>query len=104
MEVLERTGGHTAAARSTTSSCWILNLPASTGAEVLQQIKENEDLRRIPVVVLTTSADEQDVLRMYDLHANCYITKPVELERFLEIVRTIEDFWLTVVRLPAESE
>lgn len=103
MEVLRREGSHADAARPDIVLL-DLNLPRLDGREVLQQVKADEELRRIPVVVLTTSADEQDVLRMYDLHANCYITKPVELDRFLEIVRTIEDFWLTVVRLPADTE
>ena len=103
MEMLAREGAHTEVPRPDIILL-DLNLPRLDGREVLQRIKDDADLRRIPVVVLTTSADEQDVLRMYDLHANCYITKPVELERFLEIVRTIEDFWLTVVRLPHDND
>jgi two-component system, chemotaxis family, response regulator Rcp1 len=78
-----------------------LNLPRKDGREVLAEMKEHPDLRLIPVVVLTTSEAEQDVLRIYELRANCYITKPVDLEKFLTIVRSIEDFWLTVVRLPS---
>lgn len=77
-----------------------LNLPRKDGREVLQEIKSDRDLRLIPVVVLTTSQAEQDILRAYDLHANCYITKPVDLDQFIEIVNTIEDFWLTIVKLP----
>ena len=77
-----------------------LNLPKKDGREVLEEIKADERLRRIPVVVLTTSSSEQDILRTYDLHANCYITKPVDLEQFIEVVKGIEDFWLTVVKLP----
>ena len=77
-----------------------LNLPRMDGREVLARIKEDPALKRIPVVVLTTSAADEDILRTYNLHANCYITKPVDLERFLEVVKTIEDFWLTVVSLP----
>lgn len=77
-----------------------LNLPKKDGREVLEEIKADEHLRRIPVVVLTTSSSEQDILRTYDLHANCYITKPVDLEQFIDVVRGIEDFWLTVVKLP----
>ena len=77
-----------------------LNLPRLTGREVLAHIKSDEVLRRIPVVVLTSSQAEQDVLASYDLCANCYITKPVDLEKFLGAVRKIEDFWLKVVRLP----
>jgi CheY-like chemotaxis protein len=81
-----------------------LNLPKKDGREVLAEIKSDEDLRRIPVVVLTTSSSEQDILRSYDLHANCYITKPVDLDQFIAVVRGIEDFWLTVVKLPATTE
>ena len=77
-----------------------LNLPRMSGREVLETIKSDPDLKRIPVVVLTTSQDEADVLHAYELHANCYITKPVDLDQFMTVVRTIEDFWLTVVRLP----
>ena len=77
-----------------------LNLPRKDGREVLAEIKEDEDLKRIPVVVLTTSQSEIDILKSYNLHANCYITKPVDLEQFLGVVKSIEDFWLTVVKLP----
>jgi len=77
-----------------------LNLPRKDGRQVLMEIKADPALRRIPVVILTTSRDEADVLRAYDLHANCYITKPVDFNRFMEVVKSIEDFWLTVVRLP----
>ncbi|MCL4503404.1 MAG: response regulator [Deltaproteobacteria bacterium] len=77
-----------------------LNLPKMNGREVLAEIKEDPDLRRIPVVILTVSKAEQDILKTYDLHANCYITKPVDLEQFLTVVRSIENFWLTVVKLP----
>ncbi len=77
-----------------------LNLPKKDGREVLAEIKADADLKRIPVVVLTTSKAEQDVLRMYELHANCYITKPVDLDQFMHVVRSIEEFWLTVVKLP----
>ena len=78
-----------------------LNLPKKDGREVLEEIKEDPELKRIPVVVLTTSQAEQDILKVYDLHANCYITKPVDLDQFMKVVKSIEDFWLTVVRLPA---
>jgi CheY-like chemotaxis protein len=78
-----------------------LNLPRKDGREVLAEIKADPALRRIPVVVLTTSRAEEDVLKAYDLHANCYITKPVDFGRFMEVVRSIEDFWLTVVKLPS---
>ena len=78
-----------------------LNLPRKDGREVLSEIKADENLRRIPVVILTTSQAEEDILRAYHLNANCYITKPVDLEQFMKVVKTIEDFWLTIVRLPA---
>ena len=77
-----------------------LNLPRKDGREVLADIKEDEDLKRIPVVILTVSNDEADILRSYNLHANCYITKPIDLAQFLNVVRSIEDFWLTIVKLP----
>ena len=78
-----------------------LNLPRKDGREVLQSIKADQTLRRIPVVVLTTSSAEEDILRSYDLHVNCYITKPVDMERFIEVVRAIENFWFNIVQLPA---
>ena len=77
-----------------------LNLPRKPGREVLAEVKADPDLRRIPVVVLTTSRSEEDVLRSYDLHANAYVTKPVELDQFLRAVGAIDDFFVTVVRLP----
>lgn len=77
-----------------------LNLPRKDGRQVLAEIKEDPDLKRIPVVILTTSKDEEDVLKTYNLHANCYITKPLDLERFITVVKSIEDFWLTIVTLP----
>jgi chemotaxis family two-component system response regulator Rcp1 len=77
-----------------------LNLPKKSGHEVLKEIKNDPKLRLIPVVVLTTSEAEKDILKAYDLQANCYINKPVELERFLEVVKSIEDFWFSIVRLP----
>jgi CheY-like chemotaxis protein len=77
-----------------------LNMPRMDGREVLAQIKGDPDLRSIPVVVLTTSEAEADIVKAYDLHANAYITKPVDLEAFLDAVRVVEEFWLTVVRLP----
>ena len=77
-----------------------LNLPGKNGREVLFEIKADPRLRRIPVIVMTTSKAEQDVHRAYNLNANCYITKPVELDEFLRVVRSIEDFWFTVVTLP----
>jgi CheY-like chemotaxis protein len=77
-----------------------LNLPKKDGREVLAEIKTDERLRRIPVVVLTTSSAEQDILKTYDLHANCYITKPVDLDQFIAVVKAIEEFWFTIVKLP----
>lgn len=81
-----------------------LNLPRMDGRELLQTIKEDPDLKVIPVVILTTSQDEQDVLKSYNLHANCYVVKPVDLEQFMGIIRTIEGFWLSVVRLPPNDK
>lgn len=80
-----------------------LNLPRMDGREVLAAIKADESLKHIPVVVLTTSQDEQDVLKSYNLHANCYISKPVDLDQFVRVVRSIEDFWLGIVVLPASQ-
>ena len=76
-----------------------LNLPKKDGREVLEEIKSDSALRCIPVVILTTSTAEQDILRAYDLHANCYVTKPVDLEQFMTVVQSIEEFWLTIVTL-----
>jgi len=80
-----------------------LNLPRKDGREVLAEIKSDEDLKRIPVVILTTSKDEEDVLKTYNLHANCYITKPIDLHQFIKVVKSIEDFWLTIVKLPPKG-
>ncbi len=77
-----------------------LNLPKMDGREVLADIKKDQDLKRIPVVVLTTSQAEEDVVRSYNLHANAYVTKPVDLKQFLSVIRAIEEFWLAVVTLP----
>jgi CheY-like chemotaxis protein len=77
-----------------------LNMPRQDGRQVLAEIKKDEDLRRIPVVILSTSQAEADVARAYDLHANCYITKPLDVERLIAVVKSIEDFWLTIVKLP----
>jgi chemotaxis family two-component system response regulator Rcp1 len=77
-----------------------LNLPRMDGRQVLAAIKTDPKLKRIPVVILTISKDEEDILRSYNLHANCYITKPIDLEQFLKVVHSIEDFWLTIVKLP----
>jgi chemotaxis family two-component system response regulator Rcp1 len=80
-----------------------LNLPAMDGREVLEQIKTDPQLMIIPVVVLTTSRAEEDVLHAYRLHSNCYITKPVDLEQFIRVVQTLQDFWLTIVKLPTKA-
>ena len=78
-----------------------LNMPRKDGREVLEEIKGDPYLRRIPVIILTTSEAEEDILRTYDLHANCYIKKPVDLDQFINIVKQIKDFWLSIVRLPS---
>jgi CheY-like chemotaxis protein len=79
-----------------------LNLPRKDGREVLAEIKADAGLRRIPVIVLTTSQDEEDILKTYDLHANCYVTKPLDFEQFMHVVQSVEDFWLSVVTFPPE--
>jgi chemotaxis family two-component system response regulator Rcp1 len=79
-----------------------LNLPRKDGREVLLEIKADEDLRRIPVVILTTSQAEEDIFRTYNLHANCYIAKPVDFDQFIRVIKSIEEFWLTIVKLPRE--
>ena len=80
-----------------------LNLPRKDGREVLAEIKEDPSLRRIPVVILTVSKAEEDIIKTYDLHANCYITKPVDLDGFMKVLRAIDDFWLSIVKLPAKG-
>jgi two-component system, chemotaxis family, response regulator Rcp1 len=77
-----------------------LNLPKLNGVEVLTEIKNDPNLKRIPVVILTTSKDEEDILKTYNYHANCYVTKPVDFDKFLLVVKSIEDFWLNIVKLP----
>jgi CheY-like chemotaxis protein len=77
-----------------------LNLPRKSGQEVLAEMKADADLKRIPVVILTVSSDEADVLKTYNAHANCFVTKPLDLAQFIKVVRAIEDFWLTIVKLP----
>lgn len=79
-----------------------LNLPKKNGREVLKEIKEDPDLKRIPVVILTVSKSEEDILKSYSLHANCFIVKPVDLDQFINVVKSIEHFWLTIVKLPPE--
>jgi chemotaxis family two-component system response regulator Rcp1 len=102
MAFLKREGAHAEAPRPDLILL-DLNLPKKDGREVLEEIKQNPELMSIPVVILTTSASEEDVLRSYRLHANCYITKPVGLEGFLKVVNSIDNFWLSVVKLPHEG-
>ncbi len=102
MSYLRREGGYAEAPRPDIILL-DLNLPRKDGREVLAELKEDPDLRRIPVITLTTSRAEQDIITIYNLHGNCYVTKPVDLDRFIEVVRTIEDFWLTIVKLPADG-
>jgi chemotaxis family two-component system response regulator Rcp1 len=99
MEFLRREGQYTGAVRPDLILL-DLNLPRMDGREVLAEIKSDPKLKTIPVVVLTTSRAEHDVLRSYELQANCYITKPVDLEQFITVVKSIEDFWFTIVTLP----
>jgi CheY-like chemotaxis protein len=98
---LRREGRYAAAARPDLILL-DLNLPRKDGREVLAEIKADENLKRIPVVILTTSQAEEDILKAYNLNANCYISKPVDLHQFLKVVRCIEDFWLTIVKLPSQ--
>lgn len=81
-----------------------LNLPGKDGREVLEEIKNDPALKHIPVVIVTTSAAEEDILKSYCLHANCYVTKPVNLEQFIKVVHAIEDFWFTIVKLPQKHD
>jgi CheY-like chemotaxis protein len=81
-----------------------LNLPRKSGREVLCEVKEDPRLRTIPVVILTTSQAEEDILKAYNCNANCYISKPVDLDQFITVVRSIEDFWLTIVKLPSRNQ
>ena len=99
MSFLRREGEHSNAPRPDLVLL-DLNLPRKDGRQVLAEVKTDPELKRIPVAVLTTSQAEEDVIRSYDLHANCYVTKPVDLDQFLHVVRTINEFWLTLVKLP----
>ena len=99
LEFLKRSGKHAKAPRPDIILL-DLNLPKKDGREVLSEIKQDPALRSIPVVILTTSKAEEDVLKSYHLHANCYVTKPVDLEKFIVVVQSIDRFWLTVVTLP----
>ena len=80
-----------------------LNLPKKDGREVLSEIKNDPDVKAIPVVILTTSQAQKDIMNAYNLHVNCYITKPVDLDQFLNVVKAIDNFWLTIVKLPSQS-
>ena len=99
LEFLKRRGVHASAPRPDIILL-DLNLPKKDGRELLSDIKQDPELRAIPVVILTTSKAEEDVLKSYHLHANCYVTKPVDLEKFITVVQSIDRFWLTVVTLP----
>lgn len=103
MDFLHKTGKHKDA---TTPDLILLdlNLPKKNGREVLAEIKADKVLMLIPVIVLTTSEAEQDIVNMYANHANCYITKPVDFHQFINVIRSIEDFWLSIVKLPRKSE
>lgn len=101
MEYLRREGPYAGALRPDIVLL-DLNMPRKDGREVLAEMKADHSLKRIPVVILTTSEAEQDILRTYDLHANCYLTKPVDLDQFISIVKSVEDFWLTIVKLPRD--
>ena len=96
---LRREGAHADAARPDIVLL-DLNLPRKDGREVLAEIKEDQDLKKNPVVILTTSDSDEDVLRAYKLHANCYVRKPVDLDQFIKVVQSIEDFWFSIVKLP----
>jgi CheY-like chemotaxis protein len=100
MAYLRRQGKHAAAPRPDLVLL-DLNLPRKNGREVLAEIKQDPALRRIPVVVMTSSDDEKDILAAYNLHVNCYVTKPVDLDQFIRVVKSIEHFWLSIVKLPA---
>jgi CheY-like chemotaxis protein len=102
MAYLRQENGHANAARPDLILL-DLNLPRMNGFEVLDAIKVDECLKRIPVVILTTSEAEQDIIRSYNLHANAYVTKPVDLDQFMAVMRAIEDFWLEIVKFPREN-
>jgi len=100
MAFLRRQGKHASAPRPDLILL-DLNLPRKNGREVLAEIKQDPDLRRIPVVIMTSSDDEKDIVAAYNLHVNCYVTKPVDLDQFVRVVKSIEHFWFTIVKLPA---
>jgi CheY-like chemotaxis protein len=99
LDLLRRTGRYTHAVRPKLILL-DLNLPKKDGRQVLAEIKADPDLKRIPVVILTSSKAEEDIVKSYNLYANCYVTKPVDLEQFVKVVKSIENFWLTIVKLP----
>jgi CheY-like chemotaxis protein len=103
MDFLQRRNGHADAVRPDLVLL-DLNLPKKDGRQVLAEIKSDPELKSIPVVVLTTSAAETDILGIYGAHANCYITKPVDMDSFIRIVKVLEEFWFTVVKLPSHEE
>jgi len=100
MDLLRRVGKYTQAVQPDLILL-DLNLPKKDGKQVLAEIKADPILRRIPVVILTSSSAEEDIVKSYSLYANCYVTKPVDLEQFVKVVKSIEDFWLTIVKLPS---
>jgi len=81
-----------------------LNMPRKDGREVLAEVKSDDNLKSIPVVILTVSKAEEDIIKSYDLHANCYVTKPLDLEQFIHVVKSIEDFWFSIVKLPPDRK
>ena len=102
MDFLRRKGRHADAIRPDVILL-DLNLPKKDGREVLAEVKSDEDLKRIPVIILTVSQAEEDILETYDHHANCYITKPIDVDQFIKVMRSFEDFWLTIVTLPPDA-
>ncbi len=103
MAFLRRTGAHAKAPRPDLILL-DLNLPIMDGREVLDKIKTDANLKRLPVVILTVSSADEEILNSYNLHANCFITKPISFDQFLKVVKSIEDFWLTIVKLPGEDK
>ncbi len=101
LDFLRRTGSYSNAPRPDLIML-DLNLPKKDGREVLAEIKKDPALRRIPVVILTTSKAEEDIVNSYELHANCFITKPIDLDKFVKVVQSIEEFWFSIVKLPSE--
>ena len=102
MVFLRRTGKHAGAPRPDLILL-DLNLPKKDGREVLAEIKADDELKQIPVVIMTASQAEEDILKSYNLHCNCYVTKPIDLHQFISVIKAIEDFWLTIVRLPPNA-